>query len=160
MAEYVPMKVPAVAWAFALSCLGGQLLSVAHYGRDESNQLELSMLLGAVVIGWFAYGVLRARKVRVVLVWIVYVLASLGQVIGFMAEPSGWGLVELVVALAQFTLFVRFTRTDYYRWQGARPATVGPSLAGLVAVAMLVGALGGVVGAQDDGFHARFGAQT
>lgn len=152
-----PTKLPAVAWAFALSCLVGQLIVLAHHGRDESNQLVGSMLLGAVVIGWFAWGVLRAKTVRMILVWTLYSIATLGQTIDVVDNPAGWDLANWAVTVVQFGLFIAFTRTAYYRWQASRPTAKGPSLAGLVAIAVLVGGLGGVVGAQDNGFHVKVG---
>jgi choline-glycine betaine transporter len=150
-----PPEVPAAAWTFAWSCLVGQLLALIEGGPDESNQVILSMLLGAVVVGWFSYGVLRARVVRVVVVWILFVLGTLALLVTMADDPTGWHLVQLVLTVVQFAFFVQFTRTGYYRWQRSRPQQPGPSLSGLVAIALLVGALGGVVGANEDEFSAR-----
>jgi len=157
---YEPTKVPAAAWAFALSCLAGQLIVVAHHGRDDSNQLLGSMILGALVIAFFAHGVLRARTVRMILVWTIYVVATLGLTIDAVRDPSSWTLANWAITVVQFALFIRFTRTDYYKWQASRPRTKGPSLAGLIVIAVLVGALGGYAGAagvSGNGAHVRFG---
>jgi hypothetical protein len=148
-----PPEVPAAAWAFAWSCLAGQALSLLVSGRDESNDLLLSMLLGIVVIGWVSHGVLTARVVRVGFVWVMFVIALLFQVLGMFDSPSGGLLADLVLTVIQFVLFIRFTDTEYFRWQRqrSRPGQPGPSLAGLMAIAILVGALGGVVGTHNDG---------
>lgn len=150
-----PPDLPASAWAFAWTCLAAQLVSVADNGRSDSNLLVPSMILGALVVGWVSYGVLRARTVRVVLVWILFVLGLIFVTIGVLEDSSGWGLVYLAAFAVQFWFFVKFTRSDYYQWQRSRPREPGPSLSGLVAIAFLVGALGGFVGAQDDGIRAE-----
>lgn len=148
-----PQQLPAQAWVMAWAFLVGQLMTLAEQGRG-TNSLLPSMLLGAVIIGWIAHGVLRARTVRVVLVWIVLFLAGLAYIVGVFDDPSGWGVAQLAITAVQFVYFVRFTKTPYYAWQRSRPHARRPSLAGLVAIAIAVGALGGVVGANDNGFHA------
>lgn len=146
-----PPEVPSEAWAFAWACLAGQVVSLVTNGRHDSNNLVLSMLLGVVVVGWVSHGVLTARGIRVGLVWVLFVLAGLFQLVTLFDDPSGGVALDLAITVIQLVLFIRFTATDYFKWQRTRPREPGPSLSGVMVIALLVGALGGVIGAQHDG---------
>lgn len=150
-----PHQLPAVAWAFAWSWLVEQVLSMAVHGSQTSDQIPLSVILGALVATWVALGVIRARTIRVAFVWIVLVLAGIAGVLDLADNGPASDLVFLIVTGTQLVLFTKFTRTPYYAWQKSRPRDPGPSLAGMVAIAIAVGVLGGVVGATQDGVHAE-----
>lgn len=149
------MPIPKEAWLLAWTCLLGQVVNLAQNGRQDDNLLLPSMLLGAAVVAFFAHGVLRARMVRVVIVAILFGLGLLFFLIGAIDEPGAGTMINLVVSAAEVAFFVAFLRTPYFAWQRTRPKEPGPSLAGLVAIAVLVGAIGGVIGASDEGFRAE-----
>jgi hypothetical protein len=64
-----------------------------------------------------------------------------------------FSLATTAVALAGLA---RFHRSDWYAWQRTRPsAHEGAPIGTLVAIGVLVGALGGLVGPVDDGLDMR-----
>ena len=113
------------------------------------------MLLGMALVGWVSYGVLNARTVRVILAWIAFPLFVLVAGIAVLDDGTGSDLVQLLFALAELGAFIAFVRTPYFAWRSAHPREQGPSLAGVVTLALIVGALGGVIGADPEGpgFH-------
>jgi hypothetical protein len=144
------VPIPQEAWAFAWSCLVLQLVNVAENGRASDNMLVPSMLLGAAVVGWFAHGVVRARMVRVSFVGVVLVLVALLSLVAVLDGGDGSDVLDLVLNTGQLGLFVAFVRTPYFRWRRTQPGGAGPSVAGLVAIGLVVGAVGGYIGADEN----------
>ena len=105
-------------------------------------------------------GVVRARTVRLVLAWVVLVLSLLGELVGLVTVDSpgravlvGLLLVTTVVSLAGLA---GFRRSAWYAWQRTKPSPrEGAPIGTLVAVGVLVGALGGLIGPVDDGVDVR-----
>lgn len=145
-----PDRLPPSAWALGWVCLAGQVLALAERGfsRSDLPWVLVSMVLTAFVVGWVSTGVLRARTVRLVLVWLLFaaelVLAVIGTLFA-LTDPLGTALLDLAVAVAQVVTLAVFSTTAYFRRQreGATPGTQ-PDIAGLVLVAVLVGGLGGL----------------
>lgn len=53
-------------------------------------------------------------------------------------------------SLVQLACLAWFTNTEYFAWQRSRPQAAAVGLGGLILVAVLVGALGGVIGAPEE----------
>lgn len=149
-----PTRVPAAAWGLAWSCLVGQLLLLGERGAQSSDAVPLSMLLGAVLVAWVSHGVLTGRTGRLVLVWVLFVVTAIGDGValldGGLSGVTGWPFVRLTASLVQIVALVWFTRTEYFAWQRSRPRVPGPPLGSLIAVAVVVGILGGVTGSAAD----------
>ncbi|KQW47681.1 hypothetical protein ASC77_14720 [Nocardioides sp. Root1257] len=147
-------RLPVSAYVFAWLCLAAQLPGLATRGLSDSDGVwvVLSMVLSALIVGWFAAGVLRGRTVRLVLVWILLGLGALFTAIGIVADlehVGGWDLLLLLVTIGQVGALVAFCSTDYFRWQRSQPADAGPEISTLVAIAVVVGLLGGMTAAAD-----------
>ncbi|MEI5672861.1 MULTISPECIES: hypothetical protein [unclassified Nocardioides] len=115
------------------------------------------MAAGAVLVGWFAAGTLRARPVRSVLVAVFLILGALVGA-GNLAEAASSSASEVAEALAVLVLgitplvaLLRFRTTSWYAWHRRHPGTVGPDISSLVLVAMLVGALSGLSAPAPEG---------
>ncbi|WP_395690265.1 hypothetical protein [Nocardioides sp.] len=141
-------RPPPSAWALAWMCLAGQVLALAARGPSRSDPVWvlLSMVLSAAVVAWVSAGVLRARTGRLVLVWIVFGIQLLLVVAGLATGESGLAAaLEVVPAVGQAVALWCFCRTDWFRQERERGGDEAgrPSVAGLVLVAVVVGALGG-----------------
>ena len=146
--------MPGSAWAFAWLCLAGQLPALATRGLSDSDGVwvVLSMVLSALLVGWFGAGVLRGRTVRLVIAWILLVLGTLVTGFGILADLahlSGWDVLLLLASLGQIGALAAFCSTDYLQWQRSQPADAGPDITGLVAIAVVVGLLGGITATAD-----------
>ena len=144
----VPERLPAAAWALAWSCLIGQLLWLAAVGtRTPDVGMALSVLLGPLIIGWVAAGVLTARTGRLVLAWIVLPLSLIGNGLSLVDGVGGprWPALHLLASIAAVASLGWFTSTDYFAWQRSRPDVHGPSIAPPIMIAVAVGVLGGIV---------------
>lgn len=159
--------LPRSIWLVAWGSLAGQvLLVVEHGGRvgDEGAQL-FSMALAALLVGYVSAGVVRARRVRIALAWISLTLSLLG-VLGEVVSASDLGeaayeVPALVAALACVVGLARFHGSDWYAWQRTRPPVrAGASIAQLVVIGVLVGALGGYVGLVDEGVSVRINTRV
>jgi hypothetical protein len=147
-------RMPPSAYVFAWLCLAAQLPALATRGLSDADGIWvlLSMVLSALVVGWFAAGVLRGRPVRLVLVWIIVVLGTVLTGVGVVVDlshTSGWDLLLLLVSIGQVGALAAFCSTDYFQWQRARPSAPGPDISALVAIAVVVGLLGGLTAAAD-----------
>ncbi|GAA1777999.1 hypothetical protein GCM10009795_025180 [Nocardioides hankookensis] len=144
----VSSRMPPSAYVLAWLCLLGQLPSLATRGLSDGDGVWvlLSMVLGALVIAWFSAGVLRARIVRLVVVWIVLVLGALLVAVDVVQNPhtSWWDLLLLLASIGQVAALGTFCSTDYFRWQRAQPTAAGPDISTLVAIAVVVGLVGGI----------------
>ena len=142
-----------------------QVVTIATRGIKAENEVSLigSVLLGVLLVWFFSVGVIRARIVRVVIVWIVLVLSGIAELVAVFnqddatdALPAIVGLVTTVVSLLALN---QFRQSAWYAWQRTKPPTdQGESIGGLVAIAVAVGALGGLVGPAEDGFRVEFNA--
>lgn len=158
--EPVPDRLPVAAWALAASSVLGQAVAFADRGvkSDEGLEVVVSMLLGALVIWWFASGVLSARTGRLLVTWLLLVLAFVAETVAVLDEAGrgqvGMPVLHLVSTVAMLGSLAWFSTTPYYSWQRTRPRVSGPSRSGVLAVAVLVGLSAGLV-ANDDGAPVR-----
>lgn len=158
----VTPPLPRSIWVLALASLAGQaLLVVRHGGRvgDEASQV-LSMTLGALLVGYVSAGVVRARRVRIVLAWVVLTLAFVGGLANLVSVDGPVQAAHAVLALAAgagaLAGLATFCRSDWYAWQRTCPsAREGAPIGRLVVIGVLVGALGGYVGLVDSGVTTR-----
>jgi len=157
VSELVPpadARLPPSAYVFAWLCLLAQLPTLASRGLSDSDGVwvVLSMVLSALVVAWFAAGVLRGRTVRLVIVWVLLVvgtvLTGLGVVVD-LPHTSGWDLVLLLLSIGQVGALAAFCSSDYFRWQRAHPPEAGPDISALVSVALVVGLVGGLTAPAD-----------
>ncbi|TGN65285.1 hypothetical protein EXE59_15950 [Nocardioides eburneiflavus] len=154
----LPLSIWVVAWA---SLAGQVLLVVRHGGRvdDEVSQV-VSVVLGALLVGYVSAGVVRARRVRIVLAWVVLALAFIGGLVDLVSVDDVGQAAHALLALAAGAVslvgLAQFCRSDWYAWQRTRPsAREGASIGQLVVIGVLVGALGGYVGLVDAGVTTR-----
>ena len=155
-------SLPTSIWVVAWACLADQALLLVSQGDrlQDDAALLVSVVLGSLLVGYVSAGVVRARTVRTVLAWLVLVLSLIGGLVALLtvddagqAVLAGLSLTTTVVALAALA---RFRRTDWYSWQRSKPSTDhGASIGGLVAIGVLVGALGGLIGPVDSGLDVR-----
>lgn len=158
----VTPPLPHSIWVVAWASLAGQvLLVVRHGGRvgDEASQV-LSVVLGALLVGYVSAGVVRARRVRIVLAWVVLTLSVVGGLADLVSVDDLGQAVHAVFALAAAAAaligLAKFCRSDWYAWQRTRPpGREGASIGQLVVIGVLVGALGGYVGLVDAGLTTR-----
>ena len=79
----LPRSIWVVAWA---SLAGQAVLLVRHGGRlGDEVSLVLSVVLGALLVGYVSAGVVRARTVRLVLAWVVLMLGVIGGLVGLVS---------------------------------------------------------------------------
>lgn len=158
----VTPPLPRSIWVVAWASLAGQvLLVVRHGGRvgDELSQV-LSMALGALLVGYVSAGVVRARRVRVVVGWVVLTLGFIGGFANLVSvddlSQAAHAVLALAVGAASLVGLATFCRSDWYAWQRTRPSPrEGASIGQLVVMGVLVGALGGYVGLVDAGVTTR-----
>jgi phosphoglycerol transferase MdoB-like AlkP superfamily enzyme len=156
----VAPPLPRSIWVVAWVSLAGQVLLLVQEGvrHDDAVSLVGSVVLGVLLVGYVSAGVVRARTVRLVLAWVVLVLVLVADVASLVsadgpggATVAGLSLVTTVVSLAALATF---RRTDWYAWQRTRPPThLGAPIRQLVAIGVLVGALGGIAATAEDGLH-------
>ena len=151
----VPDRLPAAAWALAVFSVLAQVVTAIDDGiRTGGLDVVVSMLIGALVIWWFAAGVLSARTVRLVITWVLLVLAAVVELVTVidvgLSGQGGLPLLHLATSLAMIGSLMWFSTTPYYSWQRNRPRVSGPPRAGILAVAVVVGLSAGLV-QPDDG---------
>lgn len=158
-----PPSIPRSLWVLAWASLAGQVVLIAQRGLrpDDEVSVLLSVVLGALLVGWISAGVVRARTGRLVFVHVVLGLTVLfGMATLFFSRSADdvvSALVALAMSLTQLGALLRFRTTEWFAWQRGRPPVhEGPAISGLVLIAVVVGALGGLVGdGVEDGFHVR-----
>lgn len=158
----VTPPLPRAIWVVAWASLAGQAVLLGRRGGRLDDEVSLvgSVLLGALLVGYVSAGVVKARTIRLVLAWVVLTLSGIGELVGLMsvddAGETAIAVLSLVTTVLALVGLVRFQGSDWYAWQRTRPSTrEGAPIGQLVAIAVLVGALGGLVGPVDEGFHAR-----
>lgn len=153
----VPDRLPAAAWWLAVASVLGQGAAFVDRGvkSDEGWAMVVSMLIGALVIWWFAAGVLSARTGRLVVTWLLLGLAFVTESVSVVDDALdgrvGMPVAHLATSVLMLGSLWWFTRTPYFAWQRTRPTHPGPSRAGVLAVAVLVGLSAGVVQPHPDG---------
>ncbi len=142
--------------------MAGQAVLLGQRGVQLDNEvsLVLSVVLGALLVGYVSAGVVRARTVRLVFAWIVMVLSLIAELVALVSidDLSQAPLVVLSVATTVVALagLARFHRTDWYAWQRTKPSVHdGAPIRQLVAIGMLVGVLGGLAAPGNDGLDVR-----
>jgi hypothetical protein len=150
--------LPRSIWVVAWASLMVQAVMLSRQGGRLSDDVSLvvSVVLGALLVGYVSAGVVRARTVRFALAWVVLVLAVIGGLVD-LVSVGGLRLTALAVlslattAVALAGLGV-FRRSDWYAWQRTRPSAHESAPIGwLVAIGVLVGVLGGLIGPISDG---------
>ena len=154
----LPRSIWVVAWA---SLAGQAVLLVRQGGRlGDEVSLVLSVVLGALLVGYVSAGVVRARTVRLVLAWVVLMLGLIGGLVGLVSVDdlgrTALAVLSLATTVVALAGLARFRRSEWYAWQRTRPsAHEGAPIGQLVAIGVLVGVLGGIIGPVDDGLDAR-----
>lgn len=158
-----PPRVPGSAWLLGWACLAAQVVSFAGRGATDAESAFVSVPLNALVVAWVSYGVLRARMVRTWLAGIIIGLVSLLALIELVVSPSVVVFAHAATSAVALAAFVAYLRSECFAHFRAQPDGGGPDLAGLVTLAVVVGALGGLTvddpgpGEGDSGFHVRIG---
>jgi hypothetical protein len=154
--------LPHSIWVVAWASLAGQAVVLFRQGGRLGDEvsLVLSVVLGALLVGYVSAGVVRARTVRLVVAWVVLILAGIGGLVGLISVDDAGQIALVVLSLATTAValagLARFHRSDWFAWQRSRPSTQeGAPIGQLVAIGVLVGVLGGVVGPVDDGLDVR-----
>ena len=154
--------LPRSIWVVAWASLAGQAPLLARRGGrlDDEVSLVLSVVLGALLVGYVSAGVVRARTFRLVLAWVVLGLSGIGELVGLVSVDDLGQTAVAVLSLATTAValagLARFHRTDWYAWQRTKPSThEGAPIGQLVAIGVLVGVLGGLPGPVDDGLDVR-----
>jgi len=154
--------LPRSIWVVAWASLAGQVVLVVWQGRrvDDEVSLVLSVVLGALVVGYVCAGVVRARSVRLVLAWVALVLSVIGGLGGLVSVDDLGQAALAVLSLATTGValagLANFLRTDWYAWQRTKPSVrQGAPIGQLVAIGVLVGVLGGLTGPVDGGLNVR-----
>ena len=156
-------KVPGSAWLLGWASLAAQLVALADRGFANVPSAAVSVPLSALVVTWVSYGVLRARMVRVWLAGIILGLVSLFGLIALVVGPSLGELAEAVTSFVALGAFVTYLQSECFARYRAEPDRAGPDLTGLVSLALVVGALGGLTATESgpadssSGFHIRIG---
>lgn len=152
-------RLPASAWALGWVFLAGQVLQLLDRGvtRAGTSWALVSMVLSALLIAWFAAGVLRARPTRTFVVWLVmFIEVGLGLIAVVVplvtrTSVSGSSALGFAAALVEIFTLAVYCRSDCYLQlrEGGSTARL-PSLAGILILAALVGALGGITSTGGD----------
>lgn len=145
--------LPTSIWVLAGASLLGQSLWLIQQGvrTDDAVSLGGSVVIGALVFGFVSAGVVRARTVRLVLAWVVLALVMVGDLVDVaLADTLNRpGLVLLSLATSALALggLATFHRTEWFAWQRTKPtADLGTPIRLVVAIGVLVGVLGGLIG--------------
>lgn len=154
--------LPSSIWVVAWASLAGQAVLLARRGvrLDDEVSLVLSVVLGALLVGYVSAGVVRARIVRLAFAWVVLVLSAIAELVGLVSVDDLPQAALVAPSLATTALalagLARFRRTAWYAWQRTKPsAHEGAPIGQLVAMGALVGVLGGLIGPVDDGLDVR-----
>jgi hypothetical protein len=154
--------LPSSIWVVAWASMAGQAGLLAQQGVRLDNELSvvLSVVLGAVLVGYVCAGVVRTRTVRLVLAWFVLVLGLIADLVDLLSVDDLGQAPLVVLSLATTVValagLVRFRRTDWYAWQRTKPSVRdGAPIGQLVAIGVVVGVLGGLAVPVDDGLDVR-----
>ena len=150
--------LPTSIWVLAYASVAGQLVSLVRQGGTdaEGGPLILSVLVGALVVGYVSAGVVRARTVRLVLAWVVLGLVAFFELAAVVLNDdvaeSLRELPSFAVTVVSLVALWKFRQSDWYAWQRTKPPPLeGAPIVNLVVVGLFVGALGGVIEPSDAG---------
>ena len=150
--------LPSSIWVVAWASVAGQAVQLVHQGvrHHDEVSLVLSVVLSAVLVGYVSAGVVRARTVRLVVAWVVLVLALITGLVGlFSVDNLGQAplaAVSFATAVVALAGLARFRRTDWYAWQRTRPPVHhGTPIGQLVTIGVIVGILGALAVPADGG---------
>ena len=143
--------VPESAWVLALLFLGEQVVRLFAEGADTNNVFLISVPVSTLLVGWFSYGVLTARPVSGMIVLVLLWLGTIAMVLTLLSDPSIGHAAELAVTIGQVAALHAFRKTEYFAWQRTDPPNRSAGLEPLVWIALIVGVLGGILGASHDG---------
>lgn len=158
--------LPRSIWVVAWSSLAAQVVWLLDQGGRSANAVSIagSVLIGMLVLGWVSAGVVRARTIRLVLARVVLGLSGVFEVLALVEHVDGsaiedretvLSLVALGITLVSLGALWRFHGSAWFRWhRDHRPARARTPITRLVAIGVVVGALGGLVSTADDGFDA------
>lgn len=147
-AQQHELEPPQEAWMLGWVCLAAEFAILLEHGAQSSESIPLSIILGALVIGWFSYGVLCARMIRTFIVWVLFILALVIDLVDVVDHATGWAVANTAFSALQLYCLHRFTSTDYFHERRRDPRRAYASVAGIVALGVCVGILGGVVGTE------------
>lgn len=155
-------EVPRSAWVLGWASLTGQVATLAERGANATESALISVPSSAPVVAWVSYGVLRARMVRVWLAGVLLLLMALFGLVGLVGDASLSALVAAAAAVVAFAALLGYTRSDCFALLREEPRRPAPAFGGTVALAVTVGALGGLTATpsadeQQSGFHIRIG---
>ncbi|KRF21022.1 hypothetical protein ASG90_00980 [Nocardioides sp. Soil797] len=142
-------KLPQSAWTIAWLFLVGQVVLLMTRGVNPADwpMVVVSMLLTAVIVRWFASGVLRARTVRLVIVWILLSLTAVLSIVGLLIDPAATTAVDLVnfaFTVAELVALAAFCRTTWFKDHRRSPNVSRSALTPLLLVVVASGLLGGL----------------
>ena len=142
-------RLPTVAWVMAWLFLAGQTADLLALGASSSDLpwVMASMALSALVVRWFADGILRARTVRLVVAWILLSAATSLGLLGLLVSWDQAGpaaLVACAFTVAQLAALGVFCSSGYFK--ACRRGTNVPrsALAPLLMIALATGLVGGL----------------
>jgi hypothetical protein len=90
--------------------------------------------------------VLRARTGRLVVAWVLFSLTLLFELVGLVGEaptPAAGDVLDLALTGATVASLAVFCSSDYFRRQRSGAGSP-PAIGGLLVIAVVVGALGGL----------------
>ncbi|WP_141014439.1 hypothetical protein [Nocardioides sambongensis] len=154
--------LPRSIWVVAWASLVVQVMILVRQGvrLDDEVSLVASVVIGALVVGYVSAGVVRARTVRLVVAWVVLLLGVAAGIAGLVSAGDPAEVVLSATSLAATGAAIgglaAFHRTAWFDWQRTRPSTdEGARIGRLVAIGLLVGVLGGLIGPVDNGLDVR-----
>ena len=147
--------VPTSAWALGYSFVVGQSLALFERGTQPPENWPMSIALTVALVVLVSHGVMRARAIRFWLVGVVVAIAAAQGAVGLFVAPSTWDVLELALAVVQLTLLRTYYRSTWFALQRRR-VPGAPSLAPIMFVAVLVGVMGGMLGAGSNGVGGTF----
>lgn len=148
-ASDAPPPVATGAWVVGGCSVALQVVALIDRGTvDLDAGTPVGMLLGALIVGWFSSGVVRGRTGRTVLVAILVTL----MLVASAADVEGpLDVLDLALVIGVFAglLAVRFSPVT--AWWRAHPDAGRGSLRTVLLLAVLTGALGGLVAPAESG---------
>ncbi|WP_210649039.1 hypothetical protein [Nocardioides sp. SYSU D00065] len=147
--------VPTSAWALGYSFVVGQSLALFERGTQPPEDWLISIALSVALVVLGAHGVMRARMIRFWLVVAVVIIAAVGGVVSLFVAPSAWDVLELGLTVVQLILLRTYYRSEWFALH-RQNVPGAPSLAPIMFVAVLVGVMGGMLGAGSNGVSVTF----
>ena len=158
------LPLPGSAWAMGWAFLGAAVLGLLRDGVSDAGagSILISMVLSALLVRWFAAGVLSAAPVRVAIVWLLVGLVLLLEAIAAIVHPGDPGhWIDVLETGVPAVLLARFCAGGYYaerRRLRGDAHVLRPALGGILLLAVATGAVGGLVDHGDGpGVHVHVG---